>query len=725
MSGVDTEAQAVPRAGVDGGNTPAGAAAQPALVDAVGGGDASGSTAAQPAAPSGRPVPRIARVLPFVRVAHLDRLFDYTVGEQLAGEVQPGVMVKVRFHGSLVDAIVMETAESTDFSGKLSPIVRVVSPVVVAPRHIRTLIDEVAQHYGGMRADVYRAAIPRRHARGEQVALNNTTPWNERDAVTAVEDWSAWHRYQHGESFLAALASGRAPRALWQLSPGEDWAARIAEVATTTAAGGGGVLVIVPDIYDCEVLAAALGEFVGTAHYAVLTDAVGAQSRYRQFVEILTGGLRIVVGTRSAVFAPVANLQLIVVMDDGNDLLVDPRAPYIHARDVAVLRSRREDTALIIGGWARTAESALLAEEGFAHTLMAAPDTLAEVMPHIQATVDSDIVRERDRNAHSRLPAAVFTALRTSLEAGLPALVQVPRKGYVPAVACTKCRTPARCRRCRGPLIIRGSGPHEVLVCRWCGSEERTFRCQECGNHHVRALVKGADRTAEELGRAFPGVPVHVSSSEHRLTTIEPGARLVLATPGAAPTRVQHQVGKKSPQPPATLARYGAAVIVDTWMDLLKQDLRAEERALASWMAVAGMVVPRGPVVVVGPEDNAVVQDVMHWNPVRAAARELQGRREAQFPPVGYLAVIDGTPAAVAAYRNLLPLPPQTHYLGPVPLPQWVARPAQHPEGVECVRLIVQSTSPLGPAMRQARVRAAVEKRDIAVRVVVDPVNVG
>lgn len=160
-------------------------------------------------------------------------------------------------------------------------------------------------------------------------------------------------------------------------------------------------------------------------------------------------------------------------------------------------------------GYARTAESQALVEGGWAHDLVAARPTVRKSSARISALDDSGYAQERDPAARSaRLPMVALTAARDALKRGHSVLVQVPRRGYVPALACTKCRTVARCRHCTGPLAWEGPGgaSHSASPsCRWCGRVDADLRCARCGSSAVRAVVVGARRTAEELGRALPG----------------------------------------------------------------------------------------------------------------------------------------------------------------------------------------------------------------------------
>src|SRR5689334_9148432 len=208
-------------------------------------------------------------------VPHLDREFDYLVSTEQSDVAQPGVRVRVRFHGRLVDAFVLERRSDTDHVGKLGWLDRVVSAEPVLTPEIRRLADAVAARYAGTRADVLRLAIPPRHASVEK------QPPLERVAVAAKSvDTSRWAAYGRGEQYLAALGDGRAARAVWQALPGEQWAERLAEAAAVTVNSGRGVLLIVPDQRDIgAVHAAALGH-VDEASVVALSAGLGPSQRY-------------------------------------------------------------------------------------------------------------------------------------------------------------------------------------------------------------------------------------------------------------------------------------------------------------------------------------------------------------------------------------------------------------------------------------------------------------
>src|SRR3984893_11996578 len=285
-------------------------------------------------------------------VPHLDREFDYLVSEEQSDDAQPGVRVRLRFHGRLVDGFILERRTETDHVGKWAWLDRVVSAEAVLAPEIRRLVDAVAAHYAGTRPDVLRLAVPPRHARVER-----ETPEMPVRRVPARVDPSGWETYGRGGQFLAALAESRAARAVWQALPGELWADRFAEAAAQTVRAGRAALAIVPDQRDLDALWQAATPLVEEDSVVALSAGLGPAARYRRWLAALRGRARLVIGTRSTVFAPLNDLGLVMVWADSDDSLAEPRAPYPHAREVAMLRAHQAQCAALIGGYARTAEA--------------------------------------------------------------------------------------------------------------------------------------------------------------------------------------------------------------------------------------------------------------------------------------------------------------------------------------------------------------------------------
>jgi len=655
----------------------------------------------------------IARVAVDISLAHLDRPFDYLVPARLDAEAVPGCRVRVRFAGQLVDGYLLERAETSEHQGRLARLERVISPEPVLTPEIFDLARAVADRYAGTLADVLRLAIPPRHATAEREApAAGTAP----APAPPAPGPGSWSRYPAGAAFLTGLAEGRPVRAAWSALPGPEWPAEIAVAAATTAAAGRGVLIVVPDARDLDRVDAALTE-TGLDHVCLTAD-LGPAERYRRWLAVRRGLVRVVAGTRAAMFAPVAGLGLVVLWDDGDDLHAEPRAPYPHAREVLALRAHRTGAAALIGGFARTAELTQLVAGGWARPLAGSAEALRQAAPRVRAAPDEAELARDAAAMTARLPSLALRTAREALTGGArgglargPVLVQVPRRGYLAAVACARCRAQARCATCAGPLEISGS--HGTPGCRWCGALAADWTCARCGSGQLRALVTGAARTAEELGRAFPGVPVRTSGGQHVLATVPAEPALVIATPGAEPV---------------ASGGYAAALLLDGWALLGRPSLRAAEEALRRWLNAAALVRPGGTVVVLAEATLPAVQALIRWDPVTFSERELAERAELGFPPAVRMASVTGPADAVADFVGVLSssgdgLPAQAEVLGPVPVDAGPGVSAETRERA-LIRIGRRDGLELARALHAAQATRSARKDGGAVRVQLDPAEV-
>lgn len=615
--------------------------------------------------------------LPVARVAvelsppHLDRPFEYLVPATLAAAAQPGTRVKVRFGAQDVDGYVLERVAEADHDGALVPLRRVVSPEQVLTPEVARLARAVADRYAGTLADVLRLAVPPRHARteAELTAAVDSAPTDAGAAgAPGTLSGAAWAPYRGGPAFLSHLSAGGAPRAAWSAlpgGPGERWPDAVAQAVAACLVSGRGALVVVPDARDVDRVCAALaaagvpgwapGES-SASHVRLMADD-GPAKRYRAFLAALRGHARVVVGTRAAAFAPVHDLGLAVCWDDGDDLHAEPRAPYPHVREVLGLRAELAGCGLLLAAHARSVEVQALLAAGWVRAVAADRDVVRARTPRVRALTSVELARE-GAAAAARLPGEAWRTVRDRLADG-PVLVQVPRAGYLPAVACARCREVARCTTCHGPLQL-GAGD-ATAQCGWCGRLATQWRCDECGNGTFRSVAVGSDRTAEELGRAFPGATVRTSgarSSGGVLASVPDKPALVVSTVGAEPVAP---------------GGYAAAILLDAAVSTGSTSLRATEDALRRWLAAAALVRSArdgGVVLLVGDGAERPTQALVRWDPVGLAERELAEREEVRLPPAVRVAELTGTREVVAAVLARVTLPPGSDVLGPVPLPE-------------------------------------------------------
>ncbi|SKC71302.1 primosomal protein N' [Krasilnikoviella flava] len=684
----------------------------------------------------------VARVVLDLQPAHLDRPYDYLVPAPMSDDARPGVRVRARFGPQEVSGYVVERRETSDHEGRLVPLKRVVSADPVLSEPVLRLARAVADRYAGTLADVLRLAVPPRHARVEKEVLAvlaeaaaqeepvdpaagsepSTDDAGDGSATPPADGaTSAWASYLGGEAFCRHLLAGQAPRAVWTPLPGlappvgdgpahvPHWAAAVAQAARATVAGGRRVLVVAPDARDVERTVTALAE-AGVDDVVRLLADDGPAPRYRAFLRARHGLADVVVGTRAAMFAPVPDLGLVVLWGDGEDTLAEPHAPYPHARDVLALRSDLEDAAFLLASPGRTVQAQALLASGWAREIAAPRDVLRVRAPRVRALTSVELAAEGP-GAAARLPTAAWRAARDGLARG-PVLVQVPRTGYLPVVACARCRTAARCGACHGPLGMTRTG--SAPQCSWCGRLAGGWRCEECGDTRVRAVRVGSDRTAEELGRAFAGTPVRVSASSAPggvLDRVGPEPALVVATPGAEPVAD---------------GGYAVALLLDAAVATAGTGLATATEALHRWLAAAALVHPAragGQVLLVGDAAPAPTGALVRYDPAGLADRELVERRELALPPAVRVAAVTGDRGAVDAVVGRLSLAGPDSVLGPVEQPDADPRRAStlEPQVRTVLRVPLAQGGELAAQLRGSLAVRSARREGGSVRVQVDP----
>lgn len=618
----------------------------------------------------------VAKVAIDTRVPHLDRLFDYAVPAHLAEVAQPGVRVRVSFHGRETVAWLIDRVAHSDSRVALQPLRDVVSPVRALTPEVWQLCQAVASRSAGLVSDVVRLAVPPRAARTERAyerdvlgipatstaSSGDTTPeasggsedtggapepfpepsWNP---ATEDEDPGGWDLYGGGPDFLAALAesAGRPARGVMAVAPSaaRDWAELTARACAATLSSGRRALVVVPDRRSLDRLESTVNRLVEAEKIARLNNDDGQSARYSSFLRVLSGEAWVVIGTRSAAFAPVPALGLVACFDDGDANLIERQAPYCHARDVLLLRAQREECSALFLGHSVSPECQRLVQTGWARAVAPSREDLRRNSPLIRSTSDS-FTRERDpMAAMARIPHLAYQVAREGLNRG-PVLIQVARTGYAPSLACTRCRASARCEHCYGPLSLEKDSRSQA-ICRWCHRGVSDWHCAECGGDAWRLTTVGALRTAEELGRAFPQVPVVSSSGENIKAAIGDEPAIVVATPGA------------EPQVPGG---YRAALLLDGDRMMARDSLRNNEAVLRRWMNACALVASQthGGQVICTAEDSAILGALIRWDPAGYASRELAERHELSLPPAVRTAAITGPRVSVEEFVKDLDL---------------------------------------------------------------------
>lgn len=582
----------------------------------------------------------VAQVIIDSPLPHLDRLFDYAVPEKLSDAAQPGVRVRVRFAGRLTDAWLINRVETTDHEGELAPLTNVISPEIVLTAEILKLTSLVADRQAGVLSDVIRNAVPNRHAGAEETEFNKTNAY-------AKPSGTLWEKYVGGPALLTRTIEQKSPRAIVTTGQ-DDPALLIAQYLSTAASQEFGVIAVVPDRAAIDRVVAHLVELGNSkSSIAILAADDGPATRYRNWLSVLRDANRIVVGTRSAVFAPVQNLAGIVVWDDWNNSHVNPQAPYWNSRDVAVLRSTEQNCGLVLISSTMSVEAFAL--KPWAVHISRSREDIRKNSPTVRSALDDAYLKNDPASKSARIPAIAMQVIKSALTTG-PVLVLVARTGYAPRLSCNNCRDLAVCSKCGGGLMQneRTSSP----TCYLCGHIENNWSCARCKKTELRAVSIGSTRTAEEFGRSFPGIPVRNSSSDHILRQVNNRPAIVVATAGAAPIAD---------------GGYSALILLDGSAMLNRHDLDAVQDTYGKWTECMSLVKPDGQVVVVAESEHPAVQALIRHDPAGLAEREFQLRKEVSLPPAVKLAALTGSQSDIDELMGIVELPSEVSIRGPVP----------------------------------------------------------
>lgn len=621
----------------------------------------------------------VARVLLDSALPQLDHLFDYAVPPELAEEIRVGQRVRVPFRSRERKSFgyVIEFVARSEFGGELAPIADIVSRVPQLTPEVWQLARAVADRAGGSAGDILRLAIPTRQVRVEKQHLAAAERAGAVDADSGAEPSAEPSSEQSPEAspeqspepspeaevadelLAGARLAFTASHGPERLHTGEwvgGWAAQLARLALALHARGRSTILVAPDYRDLDQLRDALAA-LGHEDAVRVDSRQSNGERYAGFLRALDAEPRIILGNRSAVYAPAHELGAILFWDDGDPVLAEPLTPYVHARDAALVRAEQAGAGLFFSGHTRSAEVQRLVEIGYVRA--------QEHPPRRTRVVHADASLTPDAFA-GRVPEFAARTIREALRSG-PVLVQVATPGYAPVAVCGECGDLARCRACAGPIGFRVVGR---ASCRWCGEYASDWRCGTCDSRRLEERGMGSARTVEQFERQFQGARVILSDGEHPRERVDGRPALVVATRGAEPLAA---------------GGYRAVVLLDAERLLSIETLRAGEDCLRWWENAAALAAPDG-ICLMASGGGPVVRAFVTGRTEEWLRAELHDRQALRYPPVVRVASVSGGPDEVE--RALQPLRdlPGVDFLGPTPLPSGGV--ARRPAGL--VRAIVR-----------------------------------
>jgi primosomal protein N' (replication factor Y) len=634
---------------------------------------------------------RYASVYPLVTARALARQFTYEVPDG----VGPGAVVEVRFGNARRRGVVTEVDVAPPAGVATSPVERVVEEI---PRPLVELALWVADYYGSTPGRALALIAPvQRKPRGSRAQPA------ERDSLGGEAEPDSLSGSQRSalDRIVGALDAGESANFLLYGATGSGKTEVYLQACAAALARGTGAIVLVPEI---ALTPQALGRFRARfgGRIAVLHSALTEAERRDERGRIARNEAQIVLGARSAVFAPVARLGVICVDEEHDASYKQESDPRYDARTVAAKRAALQGAVAIFGSATPRPESWGSLE----HLDLGA--RLSGPLPPVRIV---DLRRE----AGYPLSAPLLAELGAVAEKGGKAILLLNRRGIAPALHCRACGTTLRCESCDVALVLHAD---RMLRCHHCGhSEPERERCPVCGSTEVARLGAGTQRLERELKAKLPELGRIRLDAD---AAVRPGAMARALTRFATGDRVV-LVGTQMVAKGHHFSGVALAAVVDADTGLGLPDFRAEERTFQLLTQLAGRSGRDAPgrvlVQTFQPDARAIVFAARHDVP-RFLAGELERRRALGYPPFSHLVriVVTGAdPAApLQALAELKAGLGEDEVLGPAPLlrlrgrfrAQLVAKTA-HPR-----RIAVHAGRLLGaaaPAMRRAGLTAVVD----------------
>jgi primosomal protein N' (replication factor Y) len=532
----------------------------------------------------------------------LDRPFTYSLEEDLGAGV--GSLVQVPFHGRNLRGWVLGPTD--DVPARMFRVRKVVSPVRFFDQDMLSLLRWMSERYVAPLASVIARAVPPRVA-GEEGRIRMAAEGMQRPAAVAERglggDWPTEQPppapapsttdhpllsgYRGGGDLLRAISGGTGAFVV-RPAPEHEQALAV-EAVGACLRGGRTAIVLVPEAEPLPATVRALVEAFGEDVALFLGGE--RRGRYRMWLEIRSGRYRCMVGTRPAVFAPVADLGLVWVSRESHPGHREERSPYYHVRDVALARARLHGAVAVMAALCPSTEA-----------MTAGYPTVA---PPGRAWPPVEVVRPGPEGRAPRLLAALKQAHSAFLYQPLP--------GYGVARVCRACGEPAGCAVCGGVLRLEAG----TVRCAVCGAEGQ---CAHCGSTEFGIARGGVERVEEWAGGLGP----------------TPVRRIPSQGPHGPPAAGEVRVGG-----PEAVKDYGplgldVVGILDADLAARRPGLGARERSLALWMEAAGFARPSGRVIVqANRASDPAVQALVTGNPERFAHIEASRRARSGFP-VGF-----------------------------------------------------------------------------------------
>jgi len=527
----------------------------------------------------------LAKVLVDTGIAHLDQPYDYLVPKKFENEIKAGSFVEVDFAGKGRTGLVLARREMSDEATAAKTISKSIGNFPIVTNEILKLASQNAKEFAGDFFSVMKSAIPDRVDSVDRKLAPETIDLIQKRIELSEE--------------LVQSPNKSKPLYL-PLSDYSQIYNRV-EKLLTQSTNSSQVLLVVPDQREIAILESELSHL----DPLILTSALTKSERYGNFLEILSGKRKLIVGTRSAIFAPLLPRSEIIVFNDQDPSMYEKRNPYWNVRDVALMRGGKHNLTFI-------SSSPSL-------------EVLALIKGSRLSTVTvKSIIRERKLKQFTPKPGESYlSAIKDGLSKG-NVLVTINDPGYITSFACGNCRNISRCE-CGGKLFL--SKESEAPKCVICQKAYANWHCEWCKSDRKRIVTRGSEKLGEELGKSFPNIRILLSKGKNRvdiLPNLSENA-LVISTYGCEPA-----------------GEYSTYIGLNLEFAFAGTKLRSFEETRLSVVDNLLKVSSGGDFFLDLPNDHPFIQAQLSGNFSKDLDLEMESRTNAKLPPRFRIASITG-----------------------------------------------------------------------------------
>lgn len=630
----------------------------------------------------------IAEVIVDIAHSEVDKIFDYTCTE----EVSVGCRVVVPFGSMKIEGVVIGVKEKTDYEKKLKPILRVIDDVPAITAECLEMMRFMCAKYHVPCALALRQFLPTEMRKGKvrekliktctlnpDISLEEMLASIKKNAKAMIGalNFTANEKTvkisdlnkNFGNSAVTKLVSlgyliteevrlNRSPYGALEgerknVELVESQVNAIASISNTdktvtllhgvTGSGktevylrlikkaldeGKTAIMLVPEIsLTPQMLKQLRAEFDDNA--AILHSGLSAGEKFDEWWRLRSGEARVAVGARSAIFAPLENLGIIIIDEEHDGSYVSESSPRYDTKDVALFRANYNGCKLVLGSATPSVSTYLLAKKG-EYNLAVMPERInKKPLPEM---IIADMRREVRRGNNSAFSSVLTEELKKCLDNGNQAIIFLNRRGYSQRVVCRECGYIAKCENCDIALNYHSVG--NVLKCHYCGATYRMLEaCPECGSIHVNYYGTGTQKVVNDLKELFPSAKI--LRMDNDTTSTKEGHYKILSAFSNREADIlvgTQMIAKGHDFPSVTLVG-----ILDADMSLLFSDYRSGERTYQLITQVAGRsgrADDKGVVVLQTYQpDNAILKFATHYDYHGFFERENSLRRATFYPP--------------------------------------------------------------------------------------------